>query len=220
MKNLVGYSLPHKLGTINIVEKVSKQNWPNIYKSNRAISNVYDTLFHISNYADKERNRVIRMKNPNLQITSQYNKFVNLFLNKFWPNSVTENPGSFDSVVKCGYEIGTPGIPAITPFISDVILDLDFGDYELAFAPYDDGVMLVHILVDSSKRNKGLGTDVMNMIYDISEENNIPIYLNPYPAESFKLEKEEELVETLKKWYNKIGFGPVSDDSLVWCNFE
>jgi hypothetical protein len=44
--------------------------------------------------------------------------------------------------------------------------------------------------------------------------------LIPYPAEEFKSEKESELVNRLKNWYEKIGFGPISEGSKVWCNFE
>ena len=80
--------------------------------------------------------------------------------------------------------------------------------------------MLVDITVNKSERNKGLGTEVINKIYDISEDSNIPIYLIPYPAEEFKSEKEPELIKRLKNWYEEIGFGPVSDGSKIWCNFE
>jgi GNAT superfamily N-acetyltransferase len=80
--------------------------------------------------------------------------------------------------------------------------------------------MLIHIDVDKSERNKGTGTFVMNRLYDISEDINVPIYLIPYPAGHFNSKTEKDVVTILKNWYEKLGFGPVSDGSKVWCNFE
>jgi hypothetical protein len=57
-------------------------------------------------------------------------------------------------------------------------------------------------------------------MYDLSEELNIPIYLIPYPDDNFPTTDEKKLVDRLKSYYERIGFGPVNDNSIVWSNFE
>jgi len=218
--NLVGYQLPHKLGFIDILDEAKRKNWRKDIQSNSAVSKVYIGLFNKTNYADSTYNGSKLVDIPLLKVTPQYRKFTNMFFNSFTPNSVTEWGGCFDDIVKCGYEIGVPGHPAISINTTEKMLDCDFGDYQLALAPYKDGVMLVSLTVNESERGNGTGTFVMNRLYDISEELNIPIYLTPYPAAQFKSEKEQELVERLQKWYDNIGFGPVSTDSKLWSNFE
>lgn len=219
-KKLVGYQLPHKLGIINILGETKRNQWRTDVSSNKAVSKVYKGLLNKTNYTDSTYNGSKLIDMPLLKVTPQYTKFTNEFFNSFTPNSVTANGGSFDDVVKCGYEIGIPGHPAISIYVTEEMIDCDFGDYQLALAPYNDGVILVSLTIDKSQRGNGTGTFVMNRLYDISEELNIPIYLTPYPAEEFKSKKEKQLVERLEKWYDKIGFGPVSKGSKVWSNFE
>lgn len=219
-KELVGYQLPHKLGSIDILGEVKRNNWSTDIISNKAVSKVYRGLLNKTNYADSTKNGSKMLNIPLLKITPQYIKFKNKFFNTFLPNSATNWGGCFDDVVKCGYEIGVPGHPAISINVVEEMINCDFGDYQLALSPYNDGIMLVSINVNESERGNGTGTYVMNKLYDISEELNVPIYLIPYPAEQFKSVKEKELVEKLEKWYDKIGFGPVSEGSHLWCNFE
>jgi len=220
LSDLSGIALPHKLGRISLNYKFQKNRWHSDFISNKAVGSVYGATLHKTNFADSTFNGDVKVSVPFLKCTPQYRKFVNYFLRKFNPNSFTDNPGYFDEIVNYGYEIGKVGHPELTPYGTEELFIADFGDYEIAFAPYNDGVMLVDITVKTSERGNGTGTKVMNKIYDISEDNNIPIYLIPYPAEEFKSVKESELIERLKNWYDKIGFGPVSDGSKVWCNFE
>lgn len=215
-----GMELPHKLGRISLNFKFDKKRWDSTFLSNKAVGAVYGATLRKTNYADSTKNGDVKTVLPFLSETREYRKFINLFLHKFKPNSFTDSPGYFDEIVNYGYEIGIVGHPKLIPYGTEEIFIADFGDYEIAFAPYNDGVMLADITVKTSERGNGIGTKVMNKIYDISEDNNIPIYVIPYPAEQFKEEKEPELVERLKNWYEKIGFGPVSEDSKVWCNFE
>jgi len=95
-------------------------------------------------------------------------------------------------------------------------------DWHLHLYPYHDGVMIYTINVKEDKRGNGIGTEVLNKLYDISEKLSIPLYLIPYPDYLFldKIDKEKELVDRLKNYYTRVGFGPVSDGSLVWTNFE
>ena len=64
--------------------------------------------------------------------------------------------------------------------------------------------------------------EVLNKLYDLSENLSIPLYLIPYPDYEFldKVHKEKELVDRLKNYYSRLEFGPVSEGSLVWSNFE
>jgi N-acetylglutamate synthase-like GNAT family acetyltransferase len=95
-------------------------------------------------------------------------------------------------------------------------------DWHLHLYPYHDGVMIYTINVNEDKRGNGIGTELLNKLYDISENLNVPLYLIPYPDYEFldKTDMEKELINKLKNYYNRIGFGPVSEDSLVYCNFE
>ena len=95
-------------------------------------------------------------------------------------------------------------------------------DWHLYLHPYHDGVMIYSINVNEDKRGNGIGTEVLNKLYDLSENLSIPLYLIPYPDYEFldKFDKEKELVDRLKNYYTRVGFGPVSKNSLVWNNFE
>jgi hypothetical protein len=99
---------------------------------------------------------------------------------------------------------------------------IESNDWHLYLYPYHDGVMIYTINVNEDKRGNGIGTELLNKLYDISEELSVPLYLIPYPDYEFldKKDKEKELVERLQKWYDKLEFAPVSEGSLVWSNFE
>ena len=99
---------------------------------------------------------------------------------------------------------------------------IESNDWHLYLYPYHDGVMLYTINVNEDKRGNGIGTKLLDKLYDISEELSVPLYLIPYPDYEFLSlkDKEKELVERLQKWYDKLEFGPVSEGSLVWSNFE
>ena len=95
-------------------------------------------------------------------------------------------------------------------------------DWHLHLYPYNDGVMIYTINVNEDKRGNGIGTEILNKLYDLSEDLSIPLYLIPYPDYEFldMVDKEKELVDKLKNYYSRLEFGPVSEGSLVWSNFE
>jgi N-acetylglutamate synthase-like GNAT family acetyltransferase len=99
---------------------------------------------------------------------------------------------------------------------------IESNDWHLYLYPYHDGVMIYSINVNEDKRGNGIGTKLLDKLYDLSENLSIPLYLIPYPDYMFldKFDKEKELVDRLKNYYTRIGFGPVTEDSLVWNNFE
>lgn len=218
--NLVGKVVPHKLGEIFIQEEIKPKKWDKDFLSNKAVKKVYGGLFAKTNFADKTKNGVNYVRMPLIKTTDIYKKFKSLFFQNFTPNNFTDWGGCFDEICVYGFDNNTNGHPVIRVTIVEEMCQCFFGDYEVTFTSYNDGIMIVDITIDKNCRNKGYGTDIMNKLYDISEDNNIPIYLIPYPSESFPEEDEFVLVDKLKKWYSNIGFGPVSDNSLVWCNFE
>ena len=125
----------------------------------------------------------------------------------------------YDEIVEYAYQREDYKVNKISLYASDfIVVEEDYG--RLMFAPYSDGVMLYGININKELRNKGVGTEVINKLYDLSEEMNIPIYLIPYPDDNFPTKDEKKYIDRLKAYYERIGFGPVSDKSLVWCNFE
>jgi GNAT superfamily N-acetyltransferase len=93
---------------------------------------------------------------------------------------------------------------------------------KLMFTTYDDGIMLHGINVNPEYRNKGIGSKIMNDLYDISEEMNIELYLQPYPDDNFEggANEEKQLVTRLQKYYTRLGFGPTSKNPMIWSNME
>jgi len=148
--------------------------------------------------------------------------FSKLVKNRTKPNNILESPGTFDEMLQYGYD--TPENKVLRfRHITQHVHRFFYNTHEVVLVPWYDGVMLVHIGVYD--RNKGTGTRVMNELYDISEESNIPIYLIPYPAENFDGSDEFNVISRLENWYRELGFdyhtGINSDEHpKVWCNFE
>ena len=99
---------------------------------------------------------------------------------------------------------------------------IESNDWHLYLYSYHDGVMIYTINVNEDKRGNGIGTKLLDKLYDISEQLIVPLYLIPYPDYEFldKKDKEKELVDRLKNYYTRLGFGPVKEDSFVSCNYE
>ena len=91
--------------------------------------------------------------------------------------------------------------------------------FDLHLFPYHDGIMVQAIIIDEDKRGQGIGTDVMNKLYDLSEELEVPLYLVPYPAERFNPSEVFQRVERLQKWYSSLHFGPVVGHPTIWSNY-
>jgi len=105
-------------------------------------------------------------------------------------------------------------------YISDNLLQLRTADYQLQIFPFDDGLMVHSLIVNDDKRGQGIGTDVMNKLYDISEKMEIPLYLIPFPANGdYDQSKIFEIVKPLHKWYDKLGFGHLEGRGILWSNY-
>lgn len=83
-------------------------------------------------------------------------------------------------------------------------------DFTLMFCPINDGVELYQIIV--KRQGQGLGSTLMDLMCDISEANDIPIYLKPV---SFKNTTDSQL----RKFYHRFGFRRCCKNEY-WCNFE
>ena len=91
--------------------------------------------------------------------------------------------------------------------------------FDLHLFPYHDGIMIQAIIIDEDKRGSGIGTEVMNKLYDLSDELEVPLYLVPYPAETFEPSEVFQRVERLEKWYSGLDFGPVDGHPTIWSNY-
>ena len=152
--------------------------------------------------------------------TKPFSDFINESQNRIFTNGISvANNFMYDEIVQYAHQNAEYKVKKINLYTSDFVrVKEDWG--WVMFVPYSDGVMLYGINIKPELRGKGIGTDIINKLYDLSEELNIPIYLIPYPDDNFPTKDEKELVDRLKAYYERLGFGPISDKSLVWCNFE
>ena len=152
--------------------------------------------------------------------TKQFSDFVNKAQESIFTNGIMNVPNwEYDEIVEYAHQRPDYKVTKVALYTSDfVVANEDYGKVYLV--PYSDGVMLYGINIKPELRGKGIGTDVINKMYDLSEELNIPIYLIPYPDDNFPTTDEKKLVDRLKSYYERIGFGPVNDNSIVWSNFE
>lgn len=190
-----------------------KKDWIKEFKRNTAVTDVIWGNAHIEG---KEILSWVGLT-PS---TKPFSDFINEACKRIFTDGVNVAPNwHYDEIVQYAHQNKEYKVKKIALYTSDFIsVDESYG--RLLFVPYADGVMLYGINIKPELRGKGIGTDIINKLYDISEEMNIPIYLIPYPDDNFPTKDEKELVDRLKNYYSRIGFGPVSDDSLIWSNFE
>jgi GNAT superfamily N-acetyltransferase len=162
---------------------------------------------------DSEIYNCVMFINP---ATDNYNKFMNelelgklkdLEVEEFAYNeiiSVPENPYDKQLNIKVW---------------TDLAVRVTHKDYELIFVPYCNGVMLHSIKVNQNKRGKGVGTKVMNKLYDCSEKLDIPLFLTPYPDEIIEKDTLWTRIEKLRNWYSKLGFGGIFGSEWIWSNY-
>jgi GNAT superfamily N-acetyltransferase len=190
-----------------------KKDWIQQFKDNTAIS---DVIWGVQDIDGKKSIGWVGLT-PS---TKPFSDFINEAQKEVFTNGIMVVPNwHYDEIVQYAHQNSEYKVKKISLYASDFIaIEEEYG--KLLFAPYADGVMLYGINVKPELRGKGIGTNILNKLYDISEQMNIPIYLIPYPDDNFPTKDEKQLVDRLKNYYTRIGFGPVSEDSLVWCNFE
>jgi GNAT superfamily N-acetyltransferase len=190
-----------------------KKDWIPQFKDNTAIS---DVIWGVQDVDGKKSIGWVGLT-PS---TKPFSNFINKAQKEVFTNGIVVVPNwHYDEIIQYAHQNSEYKVKKIALYTSDFIaIEEEYG--KVLFVPYADGVMLYGINIKPELRGKGIGTNIMNKLYDISEEMNIPIYLIPYPDDNFPTKDEKKLVDRLKNYYTRIGFGPVSEDSLVWNNFE
>lgn len=190
-----------------------KKEWVKEFKRNTAITDVIWGSVEVN--SEKIQNWVGLTPS-----TKPFSDFINEACKRVFTNGVNVVPNwQYDEIVEYAHQNAEYKVYKAYLYTSDfIVADEKYG--KVMFVPYADGVMLYGINIKDELRGKGIGTDIINKLYDISEEMNIPIYLIPYPDDNFPTKNEKQLVDRLKNYYSRIGFGPVSNDSLIWSNFE
>ena len=189
-----------------------KKYWIDEYKCNSAITKVV-----WKNRFDKGEGWVAVSK-----LTNNFTKFVEYCMASL-PHNNLQVVKNFitDQLIEYAHQNDEYKTMKITNEVPEFHI-LTNKDWHLHLYPYHDGVMIYTINVNEDKRGNGIGTEILNKLYDLSEDLSIPLYLIPYPDYEFldKVDKEKELVDRLKNYYSRLEFGPVSKGSLVWSNFE
>ena len=154
--------------------------------------------------------------------TINFTKFIKEVKGKIpYSQSKKINNWLVDQIIEYAYQNQAYKVQKMCNEVSEFHI-IESSDWHLHLYPYNDGVMIYTINVNENIRGNGIGTNLLNKLYDISEELSIPLYLIPYPDYLFldKTDKEKDLIDRLKNYYTRVGFGPVSENSLVWNNFE
>jgi GNAT superfamily N-acetyltransferase len=106
------------------------------------------------------------------------------------------------------------------PLFGDII-QIKNDDFQLFLLPYAKGIMIHGINVNPKLRNKGLGSKLLNLLYDTSEELDIPLFLTPYPDDdNVPKNKIWDVINRLRNYYERLGFGPLVKMPLLWSNYE
>ena len=101
------------------------------------------------------------------------------------------------------------------------IVQIKNNDFQLLLVPYGKGIMVYGINVNKKLRNKGLGSKLLNLLYDVSEELDIPLFLTPYPDDNdVPKNKIWDVINRLRNYYERLGFGPLVKMPFLWSNYE
>lgn len=190
-----------------------KKDWIKEFKDNTAIS---DVIWGVQDIDGKKSIGWVGLT-PS---TKPFSDFMNEAQKEVFINDIMLVQNfHYDEIVQYAHQNTEYKVKKVSLYASDFIAAYEeYG--KLLFAPYADGVMLYGINIKPELRGKGIGTNIINKLYDISEQMNIPIYLIPYPDDNFPTKNEKKLIDRLKNYYSRLEFGPVSENSLVWSNME
>lgn len=213
MKSKVGATIKIKTGDILYFQtELPKRLWIDEYANNNAIKKVYGVTSIGGNGSGSQL--------AHIDTTKAFQKFCSEIVSKMKPISNSKHKSDFEEILQCGFENEENKVYRRF-YLCDDVRQYTFNNCKIIVTPYLDGLCLSSIIVDEYMKGNGIGTDIMNKLYDISEELSIPIYLNPYPAgERYEPIREKELVMKLRDWYSKIGFAPINEGSHIWNNFE
>jgi GNAT superfamily N-acetyltransferase len=147
-------------------------------------------------------------------------EFIKTFAKHSYVDKVEMSIGQYNEIVNYGYE--SPDFMLKKISIRGNLYVVTCKHAKLMFTAYNNGIMLHGINVNSEYRNKGIGTQIINDLYNISDEMNLELYLQPYPDDNFEggAVEEKQLIERLQKYYTRLGFGPTTNNSMIWSNME
>ena len=161
--------------------------------------------------------QTVFVKETNKKVKSMISKIKDLYKNGDWYKESLEI--QFQTPIKLPIEI-TKEMNYHIGYVSDTLYEYFDDNFNLQLFGFDDGIMIHSLIVREDKKGKGIGTDIMNKLYDISEDMEVPLYLIPFPAgDNFEQSKIYDIINPLKKWYDKIGFGHLTDRGMIWCNY-
>ena len=161
--------------------------------------------------------QTVFVKETNKKVKSMISKIKSYYSKGTWYKKSL--PLQFTNPIKLPIEI-TEEMNYHIGYVSDTLYEYTDDNFKLQIFGFDDGIMVHSLIVNKDKQGNGIGTAVMDKLYDISEEMEIPLYLIPFPAEdNFEQSKIYDIINPLKKWYKKIGFGHLTDRILIWCNY-
>lgn len=138
------------------------------------------------------------MKKLSIKRTTQnYDEFIERFSEKIeyeFPNIHIED----DSSKKLKTSDSRRNLSQTVKSYCTIFQDISFG---IIFHPLKDGICIHNFLVNPFFQKRGIGTDVMKTIMNISNEYNIPIYLIPVSTTDYGIS-----VKKLRTFYHSFGY--------------
>ena len=152
----------------------------------------------------------------------KYSKSMTHFINKLQDNDIGVNVAnvaiSYEQII---YVPTDTNDNMIKLALFGDIVQIKNNDFQLLLVPYGKGIMVYGINVNKKLRNKGLGSKLLNLLYDVSEELDIPLFLTPYPDDDDVPKKKIwDVINRLRNYYTRLGFGPLKKMPLLWSNYE
>ena len=152
----------------------------------------------------------------------KYSKSMTHFINKLQDNDIEAGVAnvaiSYEQII---YVPNDTNDNMIKLALFGDIIQIKNNDFKLLLVPYAKGIMVYGINVNKKLRNKGLGSKLLNLLYDVSEELDIPLFLTPYPDDNdVPKNKIWDVINRLRNYYERLGFGPLVKMPLLWSNYE
>ena len=153
----------------------------------------------------------------------KYAKAITHFINKLQDNNIEAGSAyvavNYDQIIYVPENTKSDMMGKL-PLFGDII-QIKNDDFQLFLLPYAKGIMIHGINVNKKLRNKGLGSKLLNLLYDTSEELDIPLFLTPYPDDdNVPKNKIWDVINRLRNYYTRLGFGPLKKMPLLWSNYE
>ena len=152
----------------------------------------------------------------------KYSKSMTHFINKLQDNNIEAGVAnvaiSYEQII---YVPTDTNDNMIKLALFGDIVQIKNNDFQLLLVPYGKGIMVYGINVNKKLRNKGLGSKLLNLLYDVSEELDIPLFLTPYPDDNdVPKNKIWDVINRLRNYYERLGFGPLVKMPFLWSNYE